>query len=278
MMRELIYAFSFPFMLRALIVGTAIAVCSSLLGASLVLKRYSMLGDGLSHVAFGALAISSALGTAPLATAIPIVTVASFLLLWLNRRSRIRGDAATAMVSTTALALGVMVVSLTTGMNTDVRNYLFGSILSMSPEDVKLSLGVAAFVLLLYVFCYHRLFAVTFDEAFARACGLHPEVFNALLAVLTALVVVLGMRMMGVLLISSLIVFPPLTSMRVCKRFRSVVLCSAAVSVACLWAGLVISYVFAAPAGASIVMCHAFCFSAFWCARKLIESNFFSRK
>ena len=273
MIEELVLAFSFPFMFRALVVGTAIAVCSSLLGASLVLKRYSMIGDGLSHVAFGALAISTALGTAPLATAIPIVTVASFLLLWLNRRSRIRGDAATALISTTALALGVMIVSQTTGMNTDMRNYLFGSILSMTPEDVALSLIVAAAVLLLYMFCYHRLFAVTFDEAFAKACGLKPEIFNALLAVLTALVVVLGMRMMGVLLISSLIVFPTITSMQLCRRFRSVVLCSSVLSVLCLWGGLVISYFCAAPAGASIVICYAVLFVLFWCVRLYVERN-----
>lgn len=277
MIAELIQVFSFPFMLRALIVGTAIAVCSSLLGTTLVLKRYSMIGDGLSHVAFGAFAISAALGTASLATSIPIVVIASFLLLWLNRRSRIRGDAAIAMISTTALAMGVMIVSLTTGMNTDVRNYLFGSILSMSSEDVVLSLGVAAVVFVLYVFCYHRLFAVTFDEAFAQSCGLHPEFFNALLAILTALVVVLGMRMMGVLLLSSLIVFPPVTAMRICRRFRSVVLCSAVVSVACLWGGVIFSYFYAAPAGASIVMCHAVVFIAIWIVQKRSERNYLGK-
>ena len=189
---------------------------------------------------FGALAIATAMNAAPLAVAIPVVIAASFLLLRLSVNSKIKGDAAIALISTGSLAVGVMVVSMTTGMNTDVYNYLFGSILSMSEGDVVLTGAVSAVILALFVFFYNRIFAVTFDETFARATGLNAELYNMVIAVLTALIIVVGMRMMGSLLISSLVVFPAVTSMRTCITFRSVMICSAVVSVVCLVAGLVI--------------------------------------
>lgn len=248
--------FSYPFMVRALAVGSLIALCSALLGVTLVLKRYSMIGDGLSHVGFGALAVASALNAAPMAVAIPVVIAASFVLLHLSESGRVHGDAAVALISTGALAVGVTVVSLTTGMNTDVYNYLFGSILSMSREDVILSVAVTAGVLVLFLLFYHRIFLVTFDESFARATGVPVGLCNALIALLTALVIVIGMRMMGSLLISSLIVFPAVTSMQLCRRFSTVMISSALVSVVCLLVGLTISYLFATPTGASIVLCN----------------------
>ena len=245
---------SYPFMTRAFLVGSLVALCSALLGVSLVLKRYSMIGDGLSHVGFGAMAIAAAMNAAPLTVAIPVVIVAAILLLRISGNAKIKGDAATALISTTSLAVGVMVISLTTGMNTDVYNYMFGSILAMSAEDVKLSLVLSAFVLILFIVFYHKIFAITFDETFARATGVKAGVYNTLIAVLTAVTIVLGMRMMGALLISSLIIFPALTSMRVCRTFKSVIINAAVISVVCLIAGVTLSYVAATPAGASVVL------------------------
>ena len=245
---------SYPFMTRAFLVGSLVALCSALLGVSLVLKRYSMIGDGLSHVGFGAMAIAAAMNAAPLTVAIPVVIVAAILLLRISGNATIKGDAAIALISTTSLAVGVMVISLTTGMNTDVYNYMFGSILAMSAEDVKLSLVLSVFVLILFIVFYHKIFAITFDETFARATGVKAGVYNTLIAVLTAVTIVLGMRMMGALLISSLIIFPALTSMRVCRTFKSVIINAAVISVVCLIAGVTLSYVAATPAGASVVL------------------------
>lgn len=245
---------SYPFMTRAFLVGSLVALCSALLGVSLVLKRYSMIGDGLSHVGFGAMAIAAAMNAAPLTVAIPVVIVAAILLLRISGNAKIKGDAAIALISTTSLAVGVMVISLTTGMNTDVYNYMFGSILAMSAEDVKLSLVLSVFVLILFTVFYHKIFAITFDETFARATGVKAGVYNTLIAVLTAVTIVLGMRMMGALLISSLIIFPALTSMRVCRTFKSVIINAAVISVVCLIAGVTLSYVAATPAGASVVL------------------------
>lgn len=262
-MTEFIHMFSYHFMQRALIVGVLVSLCAALLGVSLVLKRYSMIGDGLSHVGFGALAIASALGFAPLAFTVPVVVVAAVLLLRLSRSSRVHGDAAIAIISSSALAIGVITVSLTTGMNTEVSSYMFGSILSLSRSDAILSVVLSLAVLVLFVLFYPRIFAVTFDETFSRATGTKTELYNTLLAVLTAVTVVLGMRMMGALLISSLIIFPALSAMRVCKSFKAVVLCSAAISVVCFVVGITASYFLETPTGASIVVADLAAFGLF---------------
>ncbi len=254
---------SYHFMTRALIVGILVSLCASLLGVSLVLKRYSMIGDGLSHVGFGALAIAAAANIAPLALAVPVVVAAAFLLLRISQNSKIKGDAAIALISSSALAIGVIVISMTTGMNTDVSNYMFGSILSLSRGDAVLSAVLSAIVLLMFVLLYPRIFAVTFDETFAKATGTKAERYNTVIAVLTAVTVVLGMRMMGALLISSLIIFPALSSMRLCRSFKSVVLCSAVISVVCFVAGMVSSYALELPTGASIVAVNLIVFLAF---------------
>ena len=199
-MSEFLNMFSYHFMQRALIVGVLVSLCAALLGVSLVLKRYSMIGDGLSHVGFGALAIASAFNLAPLAVAVPTVVVAAVLLLRLSRSSKVNGDAAIAMISSSALAIGVISVSLTSGMNTEVSSYMFGSVLSLSRSDAVLSVILSIAVLALFVLFYPRIFAVTFDETFSRATGTKTEAYNMLLAVLTAVTVVLGMRMMGALL------------------------------------------------------------------------------
>lgn len=261
---------SYPFLTRAIVVGTLVSLCASLLGVSLVLKRYSMIGDGLSHVGFGALAIATAANAAPLAVAIPIVVAAAFLLLRLSENSKIKGDAAIALISTGALAIGVMAISLSNGTNIDVYNYMFGSILAMSRDDVRLSVVLAATVLTLYVIFYHKIFAITFDENFARATGVKAGWYNMLIALLTAITIVLGMRLMGTLLISSLVIFPALTSMRILKSFRSVVICSAVLSVLCFLIGIFFSYIWSTPTGASIVCVNIAAFFVFWAASFLL--------
>ena len=211
-MSLLLEMFTYPFILRAFVVGILVALCAALLGVPLVLKRYSMIGDGLSHVSFGALSIALACGWAPLPVSIPVVVLAALGLLRMTERSRMGADAAIAVVSASALAIGVVVTSLTTGMTTDVDSFMFGSILAMDRADVALSVGLCAAVLVLYVLFYHRLFAITFDESFARATGVKVGLYNTILSVLTALTIVLGMRMMGAMLISSLVIFPALTA------------------------------------------------------------------
>lgn len=256
--------FSYSFLARAVIVGLLVSMCASLLSVSLVLKRYSMIGSGLSHVGFGSLAIATAAGLAPLTVSIPVVVLAAFLLLRISENSEIKGDAAIALISIVALAIGVLVISLSTGMNTDVRNYMFGSILAMSKSDVRLSVALSIMVLIIFILFYNMIFAVTFDETFARATGTNTEVYNMLIALLTAVTIVLGMRMMGAILISSLVVFPALTAMRICKKFRTVVICSANISVICFFCGVVISYIYSTPAGASVVAVQAIAFALFW--------------
>ena len=250
---DLMQMFSYPFMQRALIAGVLVSLCAALLGVSLVLKRYSMIGDGLSHVSFGALAIAVALGMTPLYVSIPVVVLAAFFLLRMASHPHWNSDAAIAVMSASSLAIGIIVISRTTGMTTDVDNYMFGSVLAMSKVDVALSVVLCAAVLVLFILFYHKLFAVTFDESFSRATGLKVERYNTLLAILTALTIVLGMRMMGAMLISSLVIFPALTAMRLFKSFRSVVLCSAVTSVTCFCAGLTASFVLSTPVGASVV-------------------------
>ncbi|MDR0396906.1 MAG: metal ABC transporter permease [Oscillospiraceae bacterium] len=264
MLSALSEMFSYAFLTRAVVVGLLVSLCAALLGVSLVLKRYSMIGDGLSHVGFGSLAIATAMHAAPLAVSIPIVILAAFLLLRISASSKIKGDAAIALLSTSSLAIGVVVISLTTGMNTDVCNYLFGSILAMNRTDVYLSVGLAVVVLALFALFYNKILAVTFDETFARATGVPAGAYNMLIAMLTALTITLGMRMMGALLISSLIVFPALTSMRLCKSFKSVTICAAVASSVCFFLGVVGSYLYATPTGASVVLVNIALFAIFW--------------
>ena len=253
MIEILVEMFSYPFLVRAMVVGLLVSLCCAMLGVSLVSKRYSMIGDGLSNVGFGALAVASVLNVAPLSFAIPVVVAAAFFLLRMNENSLIKGDAAIALVSTGSLSIGVLVMSLTTGMNLDVCNYMFGSILAMTQSDVYLSMVLSALVLLLFILFYHKMFAITFDETFAKATGIRVGFYKMLLAVLTALTITLGMRLMGTLLISSLIVFPALTAMRLCRSFKWVMIHSIFISVICFFLGLVMSYLAATPPGASVV-------------------------
>ena len=247
--------FSLDFVQRALLVGSLISLCAALLGVPLVLKRYSMIGDGLSHVGFAALAIAAALNAtdAALYISIPVVVLAAFLLLRISESSHVKGDAAIGVIATLALAIGYIVM-YRAGTNIDVSNYMFGNIFTIRTADAWLSIGIAAALLCCFVLFYRRLFAVTFDETFSRAIGVKTGLCKTLIAVLTAVTVVLGMRMMGALLISSLIIFPALTAMRVFGTFRSVTICAAVVSVVNFLLGMVLSYVLETPSGASVVV------------------------
>lgn len=255
---------SYEFIVRAFAVGMMVSLCASLLGVSLVLKRYSMIGDGLGHVGFGALCVAVALNMAPLAVSVPVVIIAAAVLLRLSQNGRIKGDAAIAVISSSALAIGIIATSLTKGMNIDVYNYMFGSILAMSRYDVYVGVALSMAVLSLFVFLYNKIFAVTFDENFARATGINVAFYNTLIAVLTAVTIVVGMRIMGTLLISSLIVFPALTAMRLCSSFKGVVVCSGTVSVICFFLGMILSYVMEIPVGASVVVLNLFAFLSFF--------------
>ena len=267
-MAEVITIFTRGFMRNALIAGFAISLCAALLGGTLVLKRYSVIGDGLSHVGFGALAVASALRLAPLAVCIPVTAATAFLLLALNSATdtKVKGDAAVALLSTSALAIGVTVASLS-GQTRDLNAYLFGSILAVSDSDTFLSVALAVPVLLLFILFYNKIFAVTFDEDFARATGVRAGLYNGVVALLTAVTIVLGMRMTGAMLISSLVVFPALTAMRVCRRFKSVTVVSAVVAVACFALGAVVSVMYNVPTGASIVLANGAAFAVFSAVR-----------
>ena len=246
--------FTFSFMQRALIVGVLIAIAAALIGVTIVLKRNSMIGDGLSHVAFSVFAIAAVAGFAPLYLAIPVVIIASFLITYLSQNKRLSGDAAIAALSASSLAIGTLVISMAQGVNIDINSYLFGSILAVSWTDLVVTAVFVFLVVVLFVAFYNRIFSVTFDTEFARATGVRAGAVNAVLSAACAVVVVLGMRLLGALLISSLIVFPVLTAKRLTRSFKGLVIAACVVSVAAFVVGLVLSYVLAAPTGAMVVV------------------------
>lgn len=254
-MEELINLLSYPFMTRALVTGTAISFCAALLGVILVLKRYSMIGHGLADVAFCAVSLAVALGLSPsqhIFVTLPVVVAASFVIMSLTRKGG-KGDVAIGMVSTGALSLGIIITSLSKGFNVDVYNYMFGSILASSVYDMYMSLILVTVVLIMFIVFYNRLFLITYDESFAEASGISVNFYQFLISFLTALTIVIGMRIMGTLLISSLIIFPAVTSRRMVKSFRALVVLSSVISVICFLIGLFASYTLDLPTGASIV-------------------------
>ena len=251
---EIIGMFSYSFMIRAMVVGGLVALIASILGVVLVLKRYSMIGDGLSHVGFGAMAVSLAFNEAPLVFAIPIVIIAAFLLLRVSENSKIKGDAAIGLISSSSLAIGMIVNALSNGTNIDLNSYMFGSILAIEKSEMVLCVVLGIIIIGVFVYFYNPIFAITFDENFAKATGLKVEIYKTVLAVLTALTIVLGMRIMGTLLISSLIIFPALSAMRITKNFKKVMMVSIIISLVCFFTGLVVSYLIEIPTGASIVV------------------------
>lgn len=253
MINEIMEMFSYSFMTRAFIVGLLISLCASLIGVSLVLRKNSMIGDGLSHVGFGAFAIATVMGIAPLEFAIPVVIISSFFILKISDNSKIHGDSLIALLSASSLAIGTFVVSLS-GVNTDVNNYLFGSVLSINNTELIISVVLSLVVIILYLVSYNKIFAITFDEKFAKSIGIKTNLYNMIFATLCSIVVVLGMRLVGALLISSLIIFPTLSSMQLFKKFKSVVISSVVISLVAFVLGMFISYFNTTPTGATIVI------------------------
>lgn len=269
---------SYSFVRYALIAGVLISLCAALLGVSLVLKRYSMIGDGLSHVAFGAMSIAAVLSLAPITVAMPVTIVAAVVLLGLNSNGKIKGDAAIAMISVGALALGYLLLNVfqtASNVSGDVCSTLFGStsILTLSVSDIWLCVGLTILVILTFVIFYHKIFAVTFDEEFARATGTNVRAYNILIAVVTAVVIVLAMNLVGALLISALIIFPALSAMRVFKSFRAVMASAAVISVLCSVLGILASVIYGTPVGSTIVAADIVVFAAFSLAGRLRKAK-----
>lgn len=257
---------------RALTVGILVSLCASLLGVSLVLKRFSMIGDGLSHVGFGALAVATLLNLEDysIEISIPIVIAVAYLLLKLNETGKVKSDSAIALVSTGAVAIGSIIFSKAGGANADMCNSLFGSasIVTINDNDLILSIILSMAVLLLFIIFYNRIFAVTFDETFSKATGVKAEAYKMLIAVLTAVTIVLGMKLMGAMMISAILIFPTLTSMRIFKGFRSVVICSASVAVISFIIGFLLACGMELQTGAAVVTVNIavfilFCISGF---------------
>lgn len=269
-MSQLAHYFEYPFVRYAMIVGVLIALCSSLLGVTLVLKRFSFIGDGLSHVAFGALAIASAVGlTNEMIIVLPVTVISAVLLLKTGKNTIIKGDAAIAMISVGALALGYLVMnvfSTSSNVSGDVCSTLFGStsILTLSRAEVLLCAVLSAVVILIFILFYNKIFAVTFDESFARATGVKAGAYNLLIAVITAVIIVLAMKLVGSLLISALVIFPALSAMRLFKSFKPVVIFSAAISVFCAAAGILISILAGTPVGSTVVAADIAAFGICW--------------
>lgn len=253
-MAQFVEALSYPFVQRAIVAGVMISLCAALLGVILVLKRYSLIGHGLGDVGFASTSLAVALGLPVMAVSIPIVIVAACLIMFWSQRSKTGGDTAIGMVATGALSIGVIITAMSSGFNVDVNGYMFGSILAMSREDVIFSVLLSLVVLGLFVLFYNRLFLIAFDENFAVASGINVKFYQFLIALLTALTVVMGMRMMGSLLISSLIIFPAVIARKLVSSFRAVAILSAVLSVVCFLAGLILSFQLNLPTGASIVM------------------------
>lgn len=252
-MNTIIELLNYPFMQRALICGIAISFCSALIGVILVLKNYSMIGHGLGEVGFAALALALVLNLPEMSIAIPIVIIASFIILLISQKKGASGDVTIALVSTAALAFGVIITSVSKGFNIDIYNYMFGSILSMTKSDVIISVVLSILLVIVYVFFYNRLFMITYDEKFAKVCGINVTVYQFLISLITAIVVVLGMRMMGTLLISSLIVFPAIIARKLTNSFKNLVILSIIISIECFLFGLLFSFFLNLPTGACIV-------------------------
>ena len=275
-LEKLALYWAYPFVRYALIVGVLIALCSSLLGVTLVLKRFSFIGDGLSHVAFGAMAIASVLQITNEMPLVMLITVVSaVLLLRTGQNTKIKGDAAIAMISVGALAIGYLLMNIfstSSNLSGDVCSTLFGStsILTLSPVEVWLCVGMSVLVVAVFILFYNKIFAVTFDENFARATGTKAGLYNLLIAIVVAVIIVLAMNLVGSLLISALVIFPALSAMRMFKSFRSVTICAAALSVFCALIGILVSILAGTPVGSTIVAAQIIAFGLSWLAGAVI--------
>lgn len=275
MLEKLTMYLEYPFVRYALIVGILVALCASLLGVTLVLKRFSFIGDGLSHVAFGAMAIASVLNlTNNMLIVLPVTILAAILLLRTGQKTVIKGDAAVAMISVGALAFGYMIMnvfSVSSNLSGDVCTTLFGStsILTLTDTEVWVSVGLSVVVVVLFILFYNKIFAVTFDEDFAQAVGTKASAYNLLIAVVIALIIVLAMNLVGSLLISALVIFPALSAMRLFKSFLQVTICSAVISVICAFLGMMISILAGTPVGSTIVAMDVVVFLICWIIRRI---------
>ncbi len=258
-MDKLILYLQYPFVRYALIVGVLIALCSSLLGVTLVLKRFSFIGDGLSHVAFGAMSVAAVLQFSnEMLLVLPVTVISAVLLLRTGQNTKIKGDAAIAMISVGALAFGYLIMNIfstSSNLTGDVCSTLFGStsILTLTPEEVWICIVLSIAVVVFFILFYNKIFAVTFDENFAVSAGTRADIYNLMIAIVIALIIVLAMNLVGSLLISALVIFPALSSMRLFKNFKSVTICSAVISVICALCGILISILAGTPVGSTIV-------------------------
>lgn len=256
-------ALQYDFVLKAIFVGVLIAVCCSFLGIFLVLKKYSMIGDGLAHVSFATIAIALFLGQSPLLVSLPLVIISSFAILKLTEKVGMHGDAAIGLISSFAVALGVLISSLSQGFNIDLFSYLFGSILVISDLDVIMSIILSIAVIVTIIYFYKNLFAITYDEEFAKVRGIDVKKMNYLLSILTSITIVLGIRVVGTMLISSMIIFPTITSLQVSKSFKGTIGISLFISITSVILGVFFSFAYNLPTGATIVMINSIYFLMF---------------
>lgn len=266
---SLLEAFQYQFIIKALIVGSMIALSSSVLGIFLVLKKFSMIGDGLAHVSFATVALALLLNSSPLLISIPVVILASFLILKLNEKADLHGDAAIGLVSSFSVAFGVLLASVSGGFNVDLFSYLFGSILVISDLDLVFSIILSIVVVLGLFFFYNALVAVAHDEEFAGVIGIDVKLMNRIIAVLTSITIVLGIRVVGTMLISSMIIFPTVTALQLSKSFKQTIALSIVVSIFCVITGVLVSFVFNLPSGATIVILNAICFIVFFMLKRI---------
>lgn len=271
MLYILIESLQYDFIIRAILVGSLIALSSAFLGIFLVLQRQSMIGDGLAHVSFATIAIALFFNQSPLLVSIPLVILASFVIIKLNDKAGINGDAAIGLISAFAVALGVLISSLSQGFNIDLFSYLFGSILVISKLDVMLSIILSIVVIILIIFNYNSLFAITYDQEFSSVVGIDTDRMKYLVSILTSITVVLGIRVVGTMLISSMIIFPTVTALLVSNGFKDTILISTIISVLSVVLGIFISYIFNLPTGATIVMINGIVFVIILLFRKLIK-------
>ena len=261
--------FEYPFVRYAFVVGVLIALCSALLGVLLVLKRFSFIGDGLSHVAFGAMAVAGIIGlTNDMIVVLPVTVLCAIILLCSSQNAKIKGDASVAMISVSSLAVGYFLMNVlpsSSNVSGDVCTSLFGStsILTLAKSDVIISIALSVLVIVAFALYYNKIFAVTFDETFVLATGSNIKIYNIVMAIITAVVIVVAMNLVGSLLISALVIFPALSAMRIFKNFKSVLICSACISVVCTLIGLLISILYGTPVGATIVIMDLICFGIF---------------
>ena len=265
--------FSLASVQRALICGVLLSLCAALLGVVLVQKRYALIGHGLSDVSFASVALSLALGLPPLTVSVPVVVAAAFVIMYISQRKGAHGDVVIGMLATSSLAAGIIITAMSTGFNTDVYGYMFGSIVAVGKSDLWLSVGLAAVIVTAFILFYNRLFMVTYDETYAAACGVKTQIYQLLLSLLTALTVVLCMKLMGTLLISALIIFPTVTARKIAYSFRSLVVTASVVSVVCFLIGMVLSATFSLPTGASIVGVNLIAFAVCTCIGRFVKKN-----